>query len=88
MSTAAVQVATIGTIRGTEFMNQPKRLTQEELAELIEKVKALRSLTKMTGAYTGRRIGGLLGNLSTEDLVLVSNALQLKPREMPRPHQQ
>ena len=51
-------------------MNQPTRLKQEELKELIEKVKALRALTKMTGAFTGRRIGALLGNLATEDWCL------------------
>jgi hypothetical protein len=83
MSTA-VQVIHTGAV----VMNQPQRLTQQELKELIEKVKALRVLTKMTGAFTGRRIGALLGNLATEDLVLVSNALQLKPRELPRTHQQ
>ena len=65
-------------------MNQSQRLKPEELAELIQKVQALRVLTKMTGVFTSRRIGALLEALCTEDMVLVSKALQLKPREMPR----
>jgi hypothetical protein len=65
-------------------MNQPKRLKPEELAELVQKVQALRTVTKTTGVYTSRRIGFLLEGLSTEDMVLVGKALQLKPREMPR----
>jgi hypothetical protein len=68
-------------------MNQPKRLKPEELADLIQKVQALRTVTKTTGVYTSRRIGALLEGLSTEDMVLVGKALQLKPREMPRTNQ-
>jgi len=66
------------------MVNSAMRLSPQELAELIEKVKSLRALTKMTGVFTSKRIGALLEGLSTEDMVLVGNAIQLKPREMPR----
>jgi len=70
--------------KGVQVMVPPKRLKPEELADLIQQVQALRTVTKTTGVYTSRRIGSLLENLSTEDMVLVGKALQLKPREMPR----
>lgn len=62
----------------------PRRLKPEELTELVRQVQALRAVTKMTGVFTSRRIGSLLEGLSTEDMVEVGKALQLKPREMPR----
>ena len=82
MSAAAYGVSQIST--GAVFMSQPQRLKPEDLADVIQKVQALRTITKTTGVYTSRRIGVLLDGLSTEDLVLVGKALQLKPREMPR----
>jgi hypothetical protein len=63
---------------------QQRRLKPEELADLVQKVQALRIITKTTGVFTSRRIGALLEGLSTEDMVLVGKALQLKPRELPR----
>jgi hypothetical protein len=59
------------------------RLTPEQLAELVKQVQALRAVTKMTGVFTSRRIGYLLENLCTADMIEVGKALQLKPREMP-----
>ena len=82
MSAATYQVPTMRT--GVVVMDQPKHLRPEELAELVQKVQALRAVTKMTGVFTSRRIGALLEGLSTEDMVSVGKALQLKPREMPR----
>lgn len=61
-----------------------QRLKPEELTELVKQVQALRAVTKMTGVFTSRRIGSLLEGLSTEDMIEVGKALQLKPREMPR----
>lgn len=54
------------------------------LQEIILKVKALRRLTTTTGFHTTRSIGMLLANLSPDELVEVSEALELTPREMPR----
>lgn len=82
MSTATFQAPTMR--EGVFVMEQKQRLKPEELAELVKQVQALRVVTKMTGVYTARRIGSLLENLSTEDMVSVSEALQLKAREMPR----
>lgn len=65
-------------------MVTPRRLHSNELIDLIQKVQALRTVTKTTGVFTSRRIGSLLENLCTEDMVLVGKALSLKPREMPR----
>lgn len=69
------------------IMETPKRLKPDELSEVIEKVKALRTVTKTTGVYTSRSIGEILKPLHVEDLILVGKALQLKPREMPRTNQ-
>ena len=63
---------------GKDFMpHTPK------LEEIIRKVRSLRSLTKTTGFYTTRSIGVLLAGLSPDELVEVSEALELTPREMP-----
>lgn len=66
---------------------EPQRLTPEELAKVIEKVKDLRITTKMTGVFTSMRIAALLNPLHTDDVCLVSKALQLKARELPRDRQ-
>jgi hypothetical protein len=81
MSTATYQAPTL---EGAIVMNQTQRLKPEELDNLVKQVQALRAITKMTGVFTAHRIGSLLVGLSTEDMVLVGKALQLKPREMPR----
>jgi predicted RNA polymerase sigma factor len=62
----------------------PQQNKPQTLEAIIEKVKALRSLSKETGFHTTRSIGQLLGNLSPDDLVQVSEALGLTPRELPR----
>jgi hypothetical protein len=82
MSTATCQAPTMN--EGVFVMNQTQRLKPEELRELVKQVQALRVVTKMTGVFTSRRMVSLLENLCTEDLVAVSEALQLKAREMPR----
>jgi hypothetical protein len=71
---------------GVFHMTEAKRLTPQELTELVDKVQALRIATKMTGTFTSRRITALLDNLCTEDFVLFSKALQLKDREIPKRH--
>ncbi len=68
-------------IRST-VMETSKR--KQEVAEIISKVKKLRSLTKETGFFTNRSVGQLLASLSPDELVEVSDALQLTPREMPK----
>lgn len=65
-------------------MSEARRLKPAELQELVKQVQALRAVTKMTGVFTSRRIGYLLENLCTEDMVDVGKALQLKARELPR----
>ena len=62
----------------------PQQNKQQTLEAIIEKVKALRELSAATGFHTTRSIGQLLGNLSPDDLVKVSEALNLAPRELPR----
>jgi hypothetical protein len=57
--------------------------TNQKLDEIIRKVRSLRSLTQSTGFFTTRSIGALLTNLSPEELVVVAEALELTPREMP-----
>lgn len=84
MSAAMYQLPTMK--EGAFVMNQTQRLTHQELAELVDKVQALRIGTKMTGVFTSRRIALLLENLCTEDFVLFSKALQLKDREIPKHH--
>lgn len=78
MSTAACGVM------GEAVMVNNKRLNPEELKVLIEQVQSLRAVTKMTGVFTSYRSKALLEGLSTEDVVAVGDALQLKPRELPR----
>ena len=77
-----MSAATHAPIRENAFMPNPER--QSHLEEVIRKVRSLRNLTKDTGFFTTRSIGALLANLSPDELVEVSEALQLTPREMPR----
>ena len=56
----------------------------QKLEQIIQKVRALRALTTSTGFMTTRSVGLLLANLSPDELVKVSEALELTPREMPR----
>lgn len=57
---------------------------KQEVAEVIEKVKKLRQLTKETGFFTTKSVGQLLANLTPDELVEVHDSLQLTPHEMPR----
>ena len=57
-------------------MIETKTTIRPELKEVVEKVRALRDLTKTTGFQTSRSIGALLGKLNPEDLALVSIELQ------------
>jgi hypothetical protein len=84
MSAATFQAPLMN--EGAIVMNQTQRLTPQQLADLVDKVQALRIGTKMTGVFTSRRIALLLENLCTEDFVLFSKALQLKDREIPKRH--
>ncbi len=52
------------------------------LQDIIAKVRKLQELTRTTGFHTTRSIGLLLANLSPDELVRVSDALHLSPREL------
>jgi hypothetical protein len=52
-----------------------------ELVEIVRQIRALRTITKRTGFITNRTIGSMLSKLSTEDLVAVGEALQIKPED-------
>lgn len=85
-------IAAIVSNEGAFVMNQPKRLTPEELKKVVEATHALRTIDKLTGVHTQRRIGLLLDSLCVDDVVLVSKELELLARaeqqrrlhEMPR----
>lgn len=47
-----------------------------DLQEIVDKVKAMRELTKTTNFQTSRSVGALLGRLGPDDLATVSLALQ------------
>jgi hypothetical protein len=64
------------------FMATPT--LRPDLQAVVTKIQSLRKLTETTGFFTHRTIGALLSRLPVDDLVAVSNALQLKPREMPQ----
>lgn len=55
-----------------------------DLQAIVTKIKSLRELTDKTGFFTHRDIGLLLKPLAVDDLVLVNDALDLKPRELPQ----
>ena len=69
-------------------MTHPPIITRlqepQKLEQIIQKVRALRALTTSTGFMTTRSVGLLLANLSPDELVKVSEALELTPREMQR----
>ena len=50
---------------------------QNNLQEIIEKVRHLQELTRTTGFHTTRSVGMLLANLSPDELVEVNKALNL-----------
>jgi hypothetical protein len=49
---------------------------RSDLQELVNKVRAMRELTKATNFQTSRSVGALLGRLNPDDLATVSLALQ------------
>ncbi len=57
-----------------------------DLHAIVKKIQSLRELTDKTGFFTHRDIGNLLKPLPIDDLVLVNDALDLKPRELPQKH--
>ena len=55
-------------------------IMKRDLTEIIEKVRKLQQLTKTTGFQTGRSVCALLTNLTPDELVEVSEALNLPPQ--------
>ena len=68
------------THRGEVFMTTTLR---PDLQAIVKKIQSLRELTDKTGFFTHRDIGDLLRPLPIDDLVAVSDHLQLKSRELP-----
>lgn len=68
---------------GVSMETQQKQL-RPDLQVIVKKIQSLRALTEKTGFFTHRDIGDLLRPLPIDDLVAVNDALDLKPREMPR----
>lgn len=60
----------------------PNANLKPELAEIVRKIKALRTVNKMTGFVLSRTIGDLLRPLSADDLVAIGEALELKASEV------
>lgn len=52
---------------------------KRDLTDIIDKVRKLQQLTRTTGFQTGRSVCALLSDLSPEELVKVSEALNLPP---------
>lgn len=77
MSTAMVTHSNSRPLMNTERPNN-------KVEEVIKKIRSLRALSKETGFFTNRSVGALLSTLSPDELVQVSDALELTPREMPR----
>jgi hypothetical protein len=71
------------TPQGVKAMLHTQTQLKPELAAVVRKIHALRTVTKTTGFFTTKTIIDILGKLSPDDLVAVGEALQLKPREMP-----
>jgi hypothetical protein len=61
------------TARATQGNLAPLR---PDLQEIVNKVRAMRELTKTTSFQTSRSVGTLLGRLDPDDLANVSLALQ------------
>jgi hypothetical protein len=54
---------------------------KRDLAEIIDKVRKLQQLTKATGFQTGRSVCLLLSDLTPDELVEVSTALNLSQQQ-------
>ena len=78
MATAALNT------RFQPIYNRNKEATSmtKDLQPIIEKVRKLQQLTKTTGFHTTRSIGQLMADLTPDELVEVSEALHLTPREL------
>jgi hypothetical protein len=72
-----------GPVRTGEAMQHTHTQLTPDLAEVVRKIHALRTVTKTTGFFTTKTIIDILGKLSSDDLIAVGEALKLKPREMP-----
>ena len=72
-------VALATTLRNGNSMSNTQ--LKPALVEIVRKIHALRTVTKKTGFITNRSIGALLAGLSSEDLIAVGEALQLKSDE-------
>ena len=66
---------------GVGHMNNQQQTLKPALVEIVRKIHALRTVTKKTGFITNRTIGAMLSGLSTEDLIAVGEALQLKSED-------
>ena len=66
----------------TGVITMPHTQLTPELAEVVRKIHALRTVTKTTGFFTTKSIIEILEKLSQDDLVAVGEALKLKPREL------
>jgi len=60
---------------------QIKQPLNPALVDIVRKIHALRTVTKKTGFITNRSIGEMLAKLSSEDLIAVGEALQLKSED-------
>lgn len=67
--------------QGVSSMNNTKTTLKPALVEIVRKIHALRTVTKKTGFITNRTIGDMLMRLSSEDLIAVGEALQLKSED-------
>ena len=79
MSATCVAPSTIFR-NGVRTMNTQQSL-KPPLVDIVRKIHALRTVTKKTGFITNRTIGSMLSSLSTEDLIAVGEALQLKAED-------
>jgi hypothetical protein len=69
-------------MNGANVMSNTTTL-KPELAEIVRKIKAYRTVNKMTGFVLSKTIGDLLRPLSPDDLMLIGEALgQLKESEV------
>ena len=66
----------------TGVMTMPQTQLTPELADVVRKIHALRTVTKTTGFFTTKSIIDILSKLSQDDLISVGEALKLKPREL------
>jgi hypothetical protein len=82
MSTSSYGAAPTPIRTGVQAMPNTQTQLTPELAEVVRKIHALRTVTKTTGFFTTKTIIDILGKLSEDDLIAVGEALKLKPREL------